>query len=60
MTKLAVGLEEAQQLTDISHYTLRRMVRSGTLRAARVGRRIVIPITELERLIKPGSKLAVK
>jgi excisionase family DNA binding protein len=55
MTKLAVGLQEAQEMTGISHFTFRRMVRLGKIKAARVGRRVVIPVTELERLVKPGA-----
>jgi excisionase family DNA binding protein len=31
------------------------MVKSGRLQAVRVGRRILIPISELEKLMKPGA-----
>jgi len=55
MTKLAVGLQEAQEMTGISHFTLRRMVRLRKIKAARVGRRILIPVSELENLVKPGA-----
>jgi len=59
MTPLSVGLEQAQEITGISKHTLRRMVKNGTLRAARIGSRIVIPIAELERLTRPGAKTEV-
>lgn len=55
MTKLSVGLQEAQDMTGISHFTFRRMVRNGTLKGVRVGRRLLIPVTELEKLVKPGA-----
>lgn len=55
MTKLSVSLQEAQEMTGISHFTFRRMVRLGKIKAARVGRRILIPIVELEKLVKPGA-----
>lgn len=55
MTQLAVGLREAGDSTGISQHTLRRMVKSGRLQAVRVGRRILIPISELEKLMKPGA-----
>ncbi len=55
MTKLSVGLEEAQEVTGLSQHLLRKMVVRGTLKAARVGRRILIPLSELERIVKPGA-----
>jgi excisionase family DNA binding protein len=55
MTKLSVGLQEAQEMTGISHFTFRRMVKQGKIRAARVGRRVLIPVAELERLVKAGA-----
>jgi excisionase family DNA binding protein len=58
MTKIAYGLAEAEQMTTISMHLLRKMVKNGTLRAARVGRRIVIPASELERLCKLGARIS--
>jgi excisionase family DNA binding protein len=58
MTKLSVGLEEAQEITGISSHTFRKLVRNGKIKAARVGRRILIPISELKKLVRPGAKLA--
>jgi excisionase family DNA binding protein len=55
MTKLSVGLQEAGQMTGISHFTFRRMIKQGKIRAARVGRRVLIPMSELEKLVKPGA-----
>ena len=57
MTKLSVGLEEAQEMTGLSHFTLRRLVKNKKLKAARVGRRLLIPVSEIERLVKPGAEL---
>jgi excisionase family DNA binding protein len=42
MTKLSVRLEEAQEMMGISHFTLRRLVKNKKLKAARVGRRLLI------------------
>lgn len=58
MTKLSVGLEEAQEITGISSHTFRKLVRNRKIKAARVGRRILIPISELKKLVRPGAKLA--
>jgi excisionase family DNA binding protein len=55
MTKLSVGLQEAQEMTGISHFTFRRMVKHGKIKAVRVGRRVLIPVAELEKLVKPGA-----
>jgi excisionase family DNA binding protein len=58
MTKLSVSLQEAQQMTGISQSTFRRMIRLGKIKAARVGRRLVVPTSELKRLSKPGANSA--
>jgi hypothetical protein len=55
MTKLAVGFAEAEEMTDISQWTWRRLVNLGTVKAARVGDRIVIPIKELQKIVKAGA-----
>ena len=41
MEKLAVSLDEAEKLVSISRFTLRRMIKRGTLKVARVGRKII-------------------
>lgn len=55
MTKLAVGFAEAEELTNISQWTWRRLVSKGTVKVARVGDRIVIPIKELQKIVKAGA-----
>ncbi len=55
MTKLAVGFAKAEEMTDISQWTWRRLVNLGTVKAARVGDRIVIPIKELQKIVKAGA-----
>ena len=57
MDKIGVSIEEAAKLTSVSAFTLRRQTKSGNLKVARVGRRLVIPVSELEKLLKPvGAK----
>jgi len=53
MEKLTVSLDEAEKLTSVSRFTLRRQIKSGNLKVARVGRRLVIPVSELEKLVRP-------
>jgi excisionase family DNA binding protein len=53
MQNLAVSLAEAEKLTSISRFTLRRLISRGLLKFVRVGRRLVIPLPELEKLVLP-------
>lgn len=55
MEKLAVSLAEAEELTSVSRFTLRRQIKRGVINVARVGRRLVIPVSELKKLIRPGD-----
>jgi excisionase family DNA binding protein len=58
--RLGLSLAEAEESTGVSRYTLRRMTIAGTLKAARFGRRIVIPAAELEKLLRPSAVAAGK
>jgi len=62
MQKIAVSLTEAAELTSISKYTISRQIKRGALRVVRIGRRLVIPIAELEKLLqsKDGPAGAVR
>ncbi len=54
MEPLAVDVREAARLTSLSPYTIRRYIRKGRIRAVRVGRRVLVPVAELERLARQG------
>lgn len=56
MEPLAVDVREAARLTSLSPYTIRRHIRKGALRAVRVGRRVLVPVGELQRLVGPGDR----
>lgn len=58
MEKLSVSLAEAEELTSISRFTIRRQIKLGVLNVARVGRRLVIPVAELEKLVRPAGNHA--
>jgi excisionase family DNA binding protein len=51
---LTIGLREAAQGLGLSIWTLRRLIRVGKLRAVRLGRRVVVEPSELERLVSEG------
>jgi excisionase family DNA binding protein len=55
MEKLGVSLDEAAKLTSVSVFTLKRQIKCGNLKVARIGRRLVIPLLELQRLLKPAA-----
>jgi excisionase family DNA binding protein len=51
-----LSVEEAAALTPLAKSTIRLYIRKGMLKIQRVGRKIVIPRLELDRLIALGSK----
>jgi excisionase family DNA binding protein len=53
--RLAYSLAEAAQAMSLSVRSLRYLIRSGRLGYCRVGRRIVIPAAELERLVRRAT-----
>jgi excisionase family DNA binding protein len=55
MSTLSVDFETAEQMTGVSRFTLRKYVKTGRLRVVRVGRRVVIPVSELEKMFSPGA-----
>jgi excisionase family DNA binding protein len=56
MERLAVDVREAARLTSLSAFTIRRRVKSGELRAVRVGRRVLIPVDALQKLVRDGAR----
>jgi excisionase family DNA binding protein len=52
--QLLLGLKEAAESVGLSHWTLRQYVREGKVKAVRLGRRVLIEPSELERLIEQG------
>jgi excisionase family DNA binding protein len=58
MEALAVDLKTAGQVIGLSPHTLRKKIRRGELRYARVGRRILIPVSALEELLRRGMRPA--
>jgi excisionase family DNA binding protein len=49
--RLAYGVAEAAKALGISYRALYTLIKSGHLRAVRVGRRIIIPKSALEELL---------
>jgi len=60
MEQLALGLRQAAEAVGLSHWTLRAYVRQGKIRAVKIGRRILIEPSELQRLVEEGRKAATQ
>lgn len=54
--KAAYSLAEAAALLGVHPVTLRRLIKRGQIKAARVGRRVLIPQAELARLLAGQSE----
>lgn len=52
---LACSIKEASKELGICQRLVRELVREGKVRSVKIGGRIVIPRTELERLLAPPS-----
>jgi excisionase family DNA binding protein len=51
---LSIGIKEAAAALGLSHWTIRQYIREGKIRAVRIGKRILVEPTELERLLELG------
>lgn len=51
---LAVGVNEAAKMLGVSPFTIRNYIASGRLRAVRVGRRVLVPMEVLEKVMVEG------
>jgi excisionase family DNA binding protein len=50
--KLAVKLPEAAEMLSVSTQTVRRLISNGSLKVSRKTRHVLIPVSELERIMK--------
>jgi len=48
------SVEESSRRLAVSSFTVRRLIKSNHLRAVRVGKRLLIPESEIERVIAQG------
>jgi excisionase family DNA binding protein len=51
---LAVGVDEAAKLLGVSSATIKRRVSCGRLRAVHVGKRVLVPMEVLEKVMVEG------
>jgi Helix-turn-helix domain len=51
-----LGVQEAQELTGISRWTWRRYAYNGIVESIKIGKRLLIPSSEIERLVSEGTR----
>ena len=49
-----VSVEEVSMRLSVSTFTTRRLIKAKQLRAVRVGKRVLVPQSEIERIIVQG------
>ena len=52
--RLTMSVKDAAAALGFSHWGIRKFVRQGRLRAVKIGRRILIELSELERFVAQG------
>jgi excisionase family DNA binding protein len=58
--RLVFDVKEAARLLSISPWTVRLYIRNGKLKPVRIGRRVLIEPSELQRLVEAGRKPRVR
>jgi hypothetical protein len=51
-----LNIDEAARIIGRAHWTLRRDIKCGKLSCVRIGRRIMIELSEIRRLIEEGRE----
>ena len=54
------GIAEVAQLLGVSHFTIRRLIDRGHIRAINIGTRWLIPASEVERITTEGAGIPRK
>ena len=54
MERLAVDVKKAAEMTSLSPHTIRLYIRKGILPVSRVGRRVIISVDALRKLVREG------
>lgn len=52
---IAVSIARAATLVGVSRATIRTFAKSGRLRVARLGRRVIVPMNSLEQLVREST-----
>jgi predicted site-specific integrase-resolvase len=58
--KRGEGLKELSESLGVSYDSLWRAAKSGALRVIRIGKRVVVPAAEIERISREGLESGAK
>jgi excisionase family DNA binding protein len=51
-----IGVSEAEAITSISRWTWRRWAYDGKVESVKLGKRLLIPVSEIDRLVAKGRR----
>jgi predicted site-specific integrase-resolvase len=51
-----LGANEAETRTGVSHWLWRRYAHEGRIASVKVGRRLLIPVAEIDRIMAEGMR----
>lgn len=54
-----MGVDDAEAMTGLSRWTWRKYAYEGRVASTKVGRRLLIPVSEIERIMTQGLRPAV-
>ena len=55
-----IGVDKAEQIYGLSRWTFRRWAYDGTISSVKLGRRLLVPVEEIERVVVKGTRPAIK
>lgn len=55
-----VGVQDAETMTGLSRWTWRAWAYSGRVASVKAGRRLLIPVAEIRRVIEEGTRPRVE
>jgi excisionase family DNA binding protein len=55
-----LGVAEAETITGVSKWTWRRWSYDGKIASVKLGKRLLIPTSEIQRMIERGTRPAIE
>lgn len=60
MAEMLRGIGEVARLFGVSHFTIRRLIDGGHIRAVNLGARWLVPASEVDRVLAEGAGIPRK
>jgi excisionase family DNA binding protein len=55
-----IGVDEAERIYGLSRWTFRRMAYDGRIASVKLGRRLLLPVSEIEKLVRASTRPALE